>query len=513
MFETQQLGPTDRGVETPLEHPLVAAHNFIVATRETGYRSVASAVAELIDNAVQAKATDIHIFVLNQASGRVDSTVERDITIAVLDDGEGMDRATLWTALQFGGTERFNDRSSLGRFGMGLPNSSVSQSRRFEVYSWHGREPVLFSYLDVDEVAQRALQQIPAPTPRALPVWAARVAGPTGTLVVWPKCDRLDYRRASTIAQKLRGPLGRMYRHLIRRGVNVSINDASVVPRDPLFCHAGFGNGEATQFGDPLDYEIALPSGKTSTVKIRFSELPVVAWRDLSTEEKRRRGIVGGAGVSFIRAGREIDYGWFLMGGKRKENYDDWWRCEVCFQPALDEHFGVTHSKQGVNPTPYLQAILAPDLEAIARVLNARVRSAFEEIKRTEASPAVQLATREDHLLPPVATRKAVPTGSRWGLSYTIRADRLRGRQFFEVDEANGTLTVTINTDHPFYEQMYAPALRQADGHDRFLLECLLLSGARAELDAAGRGERDWTKRFRAGWGDALVVFLNKHRT
>ena len=91
----------------------------------------------------------------------------------------------------------------------------------------------------------------------------------------------------------------------------------------------GSGDGGATSFGDPLDYEIALLGGETSTVSVRFSELPVVAWRDLSAEEKRLRGIVGGAGVSFIRAGREIDYGWFLMGGKRKENYDDWWRCEV----------------------------------------------------------------------------------------------------------------------------------------------------------------------------------------
>src|SRR5882672_6357863 len=100
MFQTQQLGHTGGGLgNSLLEHPLVAAHNFIVATRETGYRSVATAVAELIDNAVQAKATDIHIFVLHQPSERAGSTAEPDITIAVLDDGEGMDSATLWTAL------------------------------------------------------------------------------------------------------------------------------------------------------------------------------------------------------------------------------------------------------------------------------------------------------------------------------------------------------------------------------------------------------------------------------
>ncbi len=58
-----------------------------------------------------------------------------------------------------------------------------------------------------------------------------------------------------------------------------------------------------------------------------------------------RLGIVGGGGVSVLRAGREIAHGWYLMGSKRKENYDDWWRCEIEFEPVLDEHFGITINK------------------------------------------------------------------------------------------------------------------------------------------------------------------------
>ncbi len=59
-----------------------------------------------------------------------------------------------------------------------------------------------------------------------------------------------------------------------------------------------------------------------------------------------------------MRAGREIDRGWYFMGGKRKENYDDWWRCEISFDPSLDELFGVTHSKQEIRPTEALTSIL-----------------------------------------------------------------------------------------------------------------------------------------------------------
>ena len=86
----------------------------------------------------------------------------------------------------------------------------------------------------------------------------------------------------------------------------------------------------------------------------------VSEWVSLSNAEKQGRGISKGAGVSVLRAGREIDFGWFFMGGKRKENYDDWWRCEIEFPSELDELFGVTHTKQGITPSEYISELLTP---------------------------------------------------------------------------------------------------------------------------------------------------------
>src|SRR5690348_5690492 len=104
--------------------PVVAGKTFILATRDAGYRSTSAAVAELIDNSLQARASHIRVYVFGGGED-----VGHPLRIAVLDDGEGMDSATLRQSLQFGGSERFNDRRGLGRFGMGLPNSSLSQSR------------------------------------------------------------------------------------------------------------------------------------------------------------------------------------------------------------------------------------------------------------------------------------------------------------------------------------------------------------------------------------------------
>lgn len=144
------------------EH-LGALDRFIQATRDSGYKGTGSAVAELVDNAIQAGATRIDVFVL-QADGDSNSLV-----LEVLDNGCGMAPATLMQALRFGGSSRFNDRTGLGRYGMGLPNSSFSQARRLEVVTWRSQRDVWSAALDLDEIAAGKIIYVPRPSRCRLP--------------------------------------------------------------------------------------------------------------------------------------------------------------------------------------------------------------------------------------------------------------------------------------------------------------------------------------------------------
>src|SRR5262249_28901754 len=134
------------------------------------------------------------------------------------------------------------------------------------------------------------------------------------------------------------------------------------------------------QFGDSLTYQFS-GEGGFGVIEVRFSELPVDRWHDLTSDDKRQMGVTNAPCVSIMRTDREIDRGWYFMGTKRRQNYDDWWRCEVSFDPSLDELFGITHAKQAISPTEELNRVLVPDLEPIARALNNRVRDRFELIK------------------------------------------------------------------------------------------------------------------------------------
>lgn len=339
--------------------PLVLASHFIQATRDSGYKDLASALAELLDNSFEAAASVVEIRLGNEGN-------EKNLEIVVSDNGKGMDVIVLRKSLQFGWSSRFNQRDGIGRYGMGLPNSSLSQARRVEVYSARQPTQAYWTYIDIDEVVSGRCLNIPPPKKLNPLRFAEENSFGRGTTVVWKKCDRLKSKRLSLLLSRLHTEIGRLFRHQLWAEKSIRINGREVQLFDPLSERDGANLVRAAAFGPELKFEIKVPGtacGQTSFVRVRFTELPVSEWQGFSNEDKNRFGIAKSVGVSIVRAGREIDRGWFFMGSKRKENYDDWWRCEVRFDPDLDELFGVTHTKQEIHPTEELLNTLTPDIE------------------------------------------------------------------------------------------------------------------------------------------------------
>jgi hypothetical protein len=443
------------------------------------------------------------------------------IELLVVDDGRGMDEATLASSLTFGGSSQFDDRSSLGRYGMGLPNGALSCARSVEVFTWRRRGPVLASRLDLDELVHSRRRHLPPVERIARPAFLPRTHH--GTAVLLRRCDRVDYRRPLTLANKLRDELGRIYRRFLDDGLNLQVNDECVVAIDPLFLMRRGNRPGARRFGDKLTYQLQ-GVGAAGLVEVVFAELPVDRWHDLPSDEKRELGITNAPSVSIMRAGREIDRGWYFMGAKRRENYDDWWRCEVHFEPALDELFGITHAKQGISPRRDLLAVLEADLEPIARALNGRVRQRFELAKATKPlGDAERQAARAERSLPPLPRRSdSVSQSVRELLAkrprhesnaspYQIVVGELPTTAAFEVVSQQGQLVLVFNARHPLYRDLYGPLAmsdleRDQDVAKRVALA--VLAAARAEATSTRRGHRDEVRRFRQAWADVLATFF-----
>lgn len=471
---------------------LVVPSNFLRAVRESGYASLATALAELIDNSIQAGATKIDLTVARTEGAQYPE-------IEVVDNGVGMNRRELELCLRFGGSSRFDQRESFGRFGMGLPAASLSQARHVEVAAWQDGRPALLVTLDVDAIV--------AGDPPALKATSTTAQStPSGCRVTWRICDRIEYRRLGWLERSLRRDLGRMYRRFLSEGLRVSLNERLLEPEDPMMMSTRVEGEVATLAFTPLAYELRTPDGGSGWVHVRFASLPVHRWHHLDNMTKRRIGIVGGGGVSVLRAGREIAHGWHLMGGKRRENYDDWWRCEIEFEPALDEHFGITINKQGIRPSTELREALEPELESIARMLNARVRQSFEDVKfQAAAEISCRVAATADPDLPVVRDGRGHGSGP---LSYRISTAQLTPDRLFATSLHASTLEVQLNVDHPAFAALYAPLQALSDGAGaqlRTAVELLLLSIARASL-ASGQG----TDQLLAQWGSTFGRMLQK---
>jgi hypothetical protein len=492
---------------------IIKVDHFIKSTRDSGYKNLSAALAELIDNSLESGAKKIEVKIQ-----KLPCSQHEKFEIEIVDNGAGMTQVELSHALQFGGSTRFNSRTQFGRYGMGLPNSSLSQCRRVEVITWKTKKEVFHTFLDVDDVVRNKLSELTPP--QRLENYTDQLKSKSGTIVTLKKCDRIAFKYLGSLFKQLHTELGRTFRNHIWEGVTIILGDQKVLPLDPLFIGEGINLQGGKTFGNELTYNIKIPAteNKYSEVKVKFVELPVEKWASLSNDEKRKLGITKNAGVSILRAGREIDYGWYFMGEKRKENYDDWWRCEISFHPALDEVFGVTHTKQEIRETEFMKSILVPDIEQTARTLNQRVRLKFIDFKKDHPIVyAKNQLERTDGYLPSVKssrnTQDTVRVSAKpGGMQYKIRVSDIESPHFFRVNQTRAALILTINDQHPFYTKIFRSLHeRKVISPVEFLkvIEVLLFAAARSELMFKGKANQQFIDEFKGMWSSNLKTLIS----
>lgn len=517
---------------------IVQEDRFILATRDSGYKSTASALSELADNAFQAGANEFTVHFRSEPqpqSGRGRPKSPTIAEVVCVDDGSGMSPQVLRNGLRFGGTTRFDDREGFGRFGMGLPNSSVSQCRRLEVYTWQDPKKIYFCYIDIDEIAKGKMLVVPEPTQVEVPdQYAAFFKSATGTMVTWKNCDRLDYgAREDTLTRELPKTLGQTYRYYLASGKTINVNGREVKPFDPLFLMPEALYHGATQHGAPLKFHIKKPSNaqEGGSVTVKFSLLPE-EWQatiSKSKTEMQERGIDRSRGFSIVRAGREIDFGYFWL---RSPHWtDSWWSCEISFDPALDELFGVTHTKQQIKLSERLRTTIENDINAniatLADIIVSRGKKrhavstktaediAKERDKFLRTSPAIRDKSPEvvDKEVTEYAGEKATAEHPAEDIvrdlkdrPFLMDFENLPGAPFYRVRTYGRATVVTLNRDHLFFEKVYAPLCDSAPA-SKTALELLLFALAKSETLASEEG-RVWYESQRQEWNRVLSVYL-----
>lgn len=359
---------------------------LIESIRSGPYKTTIHSISELVDNSVQAKASFIQLICIDRAqsvgsSGRKHKRIQE---IGVFDNGVGMDPLMLRKSMQFGESPRDDeqDKDGIGKFGMGLPNSSFSRSRRVSVWSWKNGKTYNVK-LDIDDIKNGNLN-VPEPTEEEIPeIYIKHIIGEknisdSGTFVLWDKLDKVNEKKSKNLLENNELILGRKYRYQISSGDtrinllafeqsdnNISWDktfDQYVRVNDPLYLMQETSTPElpSPYAGSNFFIEFGVPhtinvewKGENYIIEVKFSIVNPDIRNKLGEGGKNPGDSAPGkhaaknVGVSIVRSKRELEPD--LSFGSNYDTTNRYWGAEVSFPPGLDDVFGVDFYKQSAN--------------------------------------------------------------------------------------------------------------------------------------------------------------------
>jgi len=449
--------------------PLFNTKRALESQRQNGYRSTAVAAREIVDNSFEGKASKVHVVF----ETTVHTTRPVVSSVAFIDNGAGMKERMARFALSWGGGTHFDDPNFIGKFGFGLPNASINQTKKVEVYTRTKKsEPIMKAWLNLDDYKSFDHQTVPEPVQKDLPDFVKKYLKKVGwefdhgCVVVWKEPDQLTYKSPKVLEGHLLDDFGVTYLFLLE-GKELVVNGTPVERVDPLFLTPGArlyvpeaeGGAVDVLKGTPIAiwarYFVDETTGAfrlekvtdaatvdrndpnfraLGTITIRVSRLPYGfaqggKSKDIPEDARQRFEIrQTRRGMSFVRAGREIEtWDAFPRSARDKASgLGDWpmlqsyayhWGIEVAFGPEFDEAFGITNDKQRVRPIDDFWRLLTQEgIDAVLRRENDwqhKTREEAQRKKRAEKAKASNSPTpaEEAAAAVPVITGKkmAVP--------------------------------------------------------------------------------------------------------
>lgn len=327
-----------------------SAKRIVKSLRDMGY-DFAQAVADIVDNSIEAKASLVAIDVEFDGD---------DSWVRIADNGRGMRPEELREAMRYGADREYSE-DDLGKFGLGLKTASMSQCRCLSVASrWNPERADVAAYSwDLEHIERtNRWEVLPADKDRHVIREPLRY-GP-GTVVLWQRLDRiLGYkhpygenarRRLFTMCREVEIHLGMVFHKFLsgeagRHRIKILLNGNEIKGWDP-FCRTEPKTRALQKFrlqieesgvsGDVLFEPFVLPTEKdfTSPDEWRIASGPL-NWNQQQ-------------GFYIYRAGRMIQSGgWSKL--RAPDEHTKLARIAVSFSPALDEAFKINVAKMRVQ--------------------------------------------------------------------------------------------------------------------------------------------------------------------
>ncbi|MHB1544698.1 MAG: ATP-binding protein [Cuniculiplasma sp.] len=351
-----------------------AAKRLVGSLRDMGYE-FATAVADLVDNSIEASATVVTIDIEFEGE---------DSWVRIADNGMGMSSAALREAMRYGSSRTYSG-DDLGKFGLGLKVASLSQCRRLTVASRRSRERLEVSGFcwdleHIDRTNRWELVSVTADT--AAPALFSPLRHSPGTVVLWQRLDRIlgyEYpdgesarRRLASMCREVEGHLSAVFHRFLsgevrgRPKLSIVLNGSKIEAWDP------FARDEpATKSLEPVSIPV-VHGGQRGQLLLEPFVLPHQA--DFSTPESFRRAS-GPAnwnqqqGFYVYRAHRLIQSGgWCRI--RTVDEHTKLARVALRFSPQLDDAFRVNVAKMRVELPRSVRDQLGAAIAPVTKLAN-----------------------------------------------------------------------------------------------------------------------------------------------
>lgn len=395
------------------EEVIPSAKRLINSLRSLGYE-FPTAVAELVDNAIEAEATEITI--------RVEFDGENS-WVMIANNGKGMTEDQLKEAMRFGSEREYNEKS-LGKFGLGLKTASFSQCTFWSVATRvNPEQPEIIAFRwDLDHVNRNDKWEIIPLKNKDLDIPVLDYLNEhTGTVILWKKLDRiLEYKypnseharkRFSGMCRDLEDHLAMVFHRFIHGEITgnkliIILNGNEIRHWDP-FVRSEKGTKELEVIRIPLEHE-----GVHGEIVIEPYILPPKTTFSSPQEHARAAGPKKWnqqQGFYIYRNDRMIQSG----GWCRIRTYDEHTklaRFALNFSSKLDGSFKIDVSKMYVQ----IPAQIRKDIEEKIQPLVARAREIYDQAEKSSpvipVSPPIHPDTSvRPHQVSPPADTSDVP--------------------------------------------------------------------------------------------------------
>jgi hypothetical protein len=379
--------------------PFAHGKRFVNSMRSQGLTDC-DAIKEFIDNSVDAESSEVNIQTWD----------ENGVNILSQDDGSGMSRDLLRRALAFGESDNDEVSDKIGRFGFGMPSAVIAKTKWADVYSKQKGGKYLHMHLDLDKISEDPNLELPEPDdeqPENNNKIKDKIKGhDSGTIIFLKSCDRVENKKANTIAKKFKEDFGETYRLMIENGLKIKVNGEAVTKVDPLMAsknHFYFNKlvegakkgkkegkdcgdeGFSTQYGEIENIEVEVEkNGKKEKGYIRIKLYFLPMWQTffaqgattIAAASRAFKIGYGTEGFYLMRNKRQIGSGETLNGVFKRHPMLTYFRGEIDFDSVLDEEFGIQNNKSRFH----LRDSVVTKIKNRVDLLITQIRSKQQEI-------------------------------------------------------------------------------------------------------------------------------------